>query len=559
MIQSTQRIQRHALLLTLPLIVTASFHSHSQFRPILTEPPTEVLQGELEVRLFGLNIEELQRVNFMPTVPGTLPTLSTSITTVGMDLVPLDRGYRVTEHPYFDYFVSPGKVWVGTDGRNYGSLPFTLVHRWVNCAYNGVVDFAYAEGETSDGKVYINQETCHFLKFNTSGSVQLRYTPRRLESEAEVEAFIAEKQRRLSVQPLTAFTERFGVDANRFLEGLPDGDDLTIAGIYYEGAHYSTACRTRGDDYPHCDHMLFTSFSTAKSAYPSVVLMHLAQQYGLDIYQTRVAELLPEAESSPGEWTAVTFNHLTDMSTGNYNIDLPLADPTPGNFYGLTDTATKLRDALSWKNTRSPGIRFNYQTADTFILAVALDRHLQKIEAGSDSFEYLVDNVYRPLGLSPEVMHTRRTRDDGNNNSGTAFGGMGMFWDRDSIVRLARFLSLEGGKVGDDQLLHPQALAATLFRNNRDLGLNTRMFGNRYNNGMWGAPAHLLHDSLADCPTFVPNMSGLSGVKVFLMPNGLIFYYFNDTQQFPMDSIAVANEVKPFCEPQESAPSSAGD
>ena len=30
------------------------------------------------------------------------------------------------------------------------------------------------------------------------------------------------------------------------------------------------------------------------------------------------------------------------------------------------------------------------------------------------------------------------------------------------------------------------------------------------------------------------------------MPNGLIFYYFNDTQQFPMDSIAVANEVKPF-------------
>ena len=522
--------------------------AEAQFRKSTTLPPKQLLEGEIVALLNELKITEIQRAPFMSPVPQNLPRLSISIKNIDGDLVPLDRGYRVTEHPLFDYFVSPGDAWTGSDGRNYASIPFTLVHRWVNCTFNGVIDFTYTKDSISNARANINQETCHFLKFDAEGDIDVRYVPESLGHDTLVEDYRDEKNSRLPVQSIEEFTKRHAVNFEDFLHGLPDDDDLTLAGVYFEGNHYSTACRTRGDDYPHCNHMLLTSFSTAKSAYPSVLLMQLAQEYGMEVYETKVSELIPETEQSPGDWSSVTFNHLIDMATGNYAIDLPMADPTPGNFYGLTDTATKLRDALSWPNKSKAGTRFNYQTADTYILVVALDRFVREKEKSNDSFSHLVENVYEPLGLSPEVMHTRRTFDDGKYNSGTAFGGMGMFWDRDSIVLLARFLNAGEGKIGSEQVLARQALQATLFHDTADLGMNMRMSGNRYNNGMWGTPAHLFDENLADCTVFVPNMSGLSGVKVFLMPNGLIFYYFNDAQAFPMESISAANAVKPFCE-----------
>ena len=536
-----------ALLSCLLLYATAI---DAQFRVPTDNLPKDVLEGEIVALLNGLQISELQRAPFMPPVPKDLPQLAMSLKFIDGDLVPLNRGYTVTEHPLFDYFASPGKAWRGADGRNYGSIPFTLVHRWVNCSFNGVIDFEYTTNSIENANVHINQETCHFLKFDGHGDVEIRYAPKTIEQDSVVRDYLEQKRSRLSVLPLSAFSERYSVDFQDFLVGLPEDDDLTIAGIYYEGVHYSTSCRTRGDDYPHCDHMLLTSFSTAKSAFPSVVLMHLAQKHGLNVYETKVADYVTETRSAPGDWSTVSFNHVIDMATGNYAIDLPMADPTPGNFYGLTDTKTKLRDALSWPNKSKAGTRFNYQTADTYILSVALDRYIREKDKFHDSFSFLVENIYKPLGLSPEVMHSRRTFDDGKYNSGTAFAGMGMFWDRDSIVRLSRFLSLEEGKIGSEQILHPQALQATLFRDKNDLGMDMRMSGNRYNNGMWGTPAHLIDENLAACAVYVPNMSGLSGVKVLLMPNGLIFYYFNDAQQFPMESIRAANAVAPFCNPQ---------
>jgi hypothetical protein len=44
-------------------------------------------------------------------------------------------------------------------------------------------------------------------------------------------------------------------------------------------------------------------------------------------------------------------------------------------------------------------------------------------------------------------------------------------------------------------------------------------------------------------------MSGLSGVRVFMMPNGLIYYYFNDAQAFPtVEPILAADKLRAFCE-----------
>jgi hypothetical protein len=35
------------------------------------------------------------------------------------------------------------------------------------------------------------------------------------------------------------------------------------------------------------------------------------------------------------------------------------------------------------------------------------------------------------------------------------------------------------------------------------------------------------------CDVWVPFMTGLSGVRIAMLPNDTLFYYFNDAQAFP--------------------------
>ena len=71
--------------------------------------------------------------------------------------------------------------------------------------------------------------------------------------------------------------------------------------------------------------------------------------------------------------------------------------------------------------------------------------------------------------------------------------------------------------------------------------------GYYYNNGTWAFPARLLGEHFP-CEPWVTTMSGLSGIRVIMMPNGLIFYYFNDAEAFPLaGQTEAANQVRPFC------------
>ncbi|MCZ6616711.1 MAG: hypothetical protein O7E57_01160 [Gammaproteobacteria bacterium] len=122
-----------------------------------------------------------------------------------------------------------------------------------------------------------------------------------------------------------------------------------------------------------------------------------------------------------------------------------------------------------------------------------------------------------------------------------------MFWNSDSVVKIARFLALEGGTIDGRQVLHPQALAATMQQDPLDRGLSMNLFGYNYNNGAWAFPARLLGDEYP-CDPWIVVMSGLSGIRVIMMPNGLIFYYFNDSESFPLkEQSKAANQVRPFC------------
>lgn len=515
----------------------------------LDVPATLPLEGTIKVIGTDLVVADVYKDSWLPSTGTTLPVMEFDVITVGRSIVPRPRSLQITTHFLFDYIVSPGKSWSDGD-HNWASLPFTLIHRWVSCTHSGLLKFRFDEFQVDQASIRIDQEICSFHKFDMNGDVQIEFVLNTVDDAENLrQQFLEETENRLATAPFEDFTEKYEVDADDFLNGLPLNDDLAVAGIFYEGVHYRTDCRTRNDPYPYCDHMLLTSFSTAKSVYPPLVLMHLSLNRETPVNDEYVLDYLPEAEDSPGTWDNVTFDHLVDMTSGNFEVDAPLLDPAPGNFYGLIDAAEKLEAALSWENGAEAGTRFIYQTADTYILVTALDRFLQSNDYGyTDSFAFLVDRIYNPLRLSPGVLATRRTDEADQVSTGRAYGGYGLWWDTDSIVKLAKFMLLDDGMVDEEPLVDATLLNATLQRLDSDRGVDTRVGGWRYNNGMWAIPAHDLVADLEDCETWVPNMSGLSGVRVFLMPNGLIFYYFNDAFLFPSQpAISASNRVSSMC------------
>lgn len=550
----SRRLHRSLERLFAPFLVVcltgiASIASDANPYEPLDEPATLAIEGTLKVIGTDLVVADLHKDSWLPSTGTTLPVMEFDVITVDRSVVPSSRTQQITTHFLFDYIVSPGKSW--SDGEhNWVSLPFTLIHRWVNCTHNGLLKFRFDETQIDQASIRIDQETCHFHKFDMNGDVLIEFALKSVDDAEDIrQAFLDEEESRLTTASLEDFTAKYEIDAGDFLNGLPLNDDLAVAGIFYEGVHYRTECRTRNEPYPYCDHMLLTSFSTAKSVYPPLVLMNLSLNRETTVNDEYVSLYLPEAEDSPGIWDNVTFDHLVDMTSGNFEVDSPLLDPAPGNFYGLIDSDEKLEAAMSWENGAEAGTRFVYQTADTFILVTALDRFLQTNAYGySDSFAFVVDRIYKRLQISPAVLGTRRTNEAGQVSTGRAYGGYGMWWDTDSIVKLAKFMLLDDGVVDEEQLVEPRLLNATLQRLASDRGADTRVGGWRYNNGMWAIPAHEFLDELEDCEAWVPNMSGLSGVRVFLMPNGLIFYYFNDALQFPFQSaVSTANNVSALC------------
>ncbi|MDE0645079.1 MAG: serine hydrolase [Gammaproteobacteria bacterium] len=551
---SLQRFQASALVAIAVGLVSLSLNADeaSTYAPLDT-PASLHLEGTIKVIGTDLELDEVHRETWLPSAGTTLPVMEFDVIAVDRSVVPRPRSLQISTHLLFDYIVSPGKSWSDGD-ENWASLPFTLIHRWVNCTHNGILKFRYDDSQIDHASIRIDQETCLFYKFDMSGEVQIDFALREVDDKEQLrEEFLIETEGRLPTATFDDFTAMYEVDAEDFLGGLPLDDDLSVAGIFYEGVHYRTECRTRSEPYPYCDHMLLTSFSTAKSVYPPLALMHLSLNRQPPVNDEKVIDYLPETSDSPGSWDNVTFDHLVDMASGNFDVDLQEFDPAPGNFYGLIDAAEKLEAALSWENGAEAGTRFVYQTSDTYILATALDRFLRINGYGySDSFAFVVDRIYRPLGLSPAVLGTHRTYEADQPNTGRAYGGYGLWWDTDSIVKLARFMLLDDGTVNDEQLVDPTLLNATLQRLDSDRGIDTPILGMRYNNGMWAIPAHELVEDLEDCETWVPNMSGLSGIRVFLMPNGMIVYYFNDVQLFPSrQAISSSNQVRSLCDDLE--------
>jgi Beta-lactamase len=511
-----------------------------------------------------------------------LPAFSYQFVQSGSYLVPAKQGLAITGSPSWNYILGPGRVWREADDDGYmrASLPFALVQRNQNCVHNGAMTFLFSRTKTprvSNVYYQITQETCYPMKFDLWGIARATYTPATVPGSVDLKANRrAEILNRIPRKPfatLAAAAPGSAVDLSAFAKSYRRPEDLTTYGVVFNGINYTSGCPTRSGEYAFCDDMPLPSYSIAKSAFAGVALMRLGQLYGPKVYGERVKDHVRQPIIQ-GNWEATTFNNVSDMASGNYNLPGYEADedsPATDTFLIEEGRDAKLVDAFAFsQNVASPGTRWVYQSAATYILTQAMNDYL-KTRRGPDAdiFDLVRDDVFKPLHLSAGALTTIRTD---NSPDGAPTGYYGLFLTRDDVAKIGGFLNAGAGVIDGASVLEPRRLKESLFRSENAENVGVPVLGGgvasalgpqklgsgalaapnsrRYGHGFWGKHVTPVEFPEYPCDFWVSLMAGYGGNIVAMLPNGATFYVFSDGREFPwVDAAAEIAKLAPMCRP----------
>ncbi|MCQ3828710.1 choice-of-anchor D domain-containing protein [Microbulbifer elongatus] len=516
--------------------------------------PTNQFEGSLELfgeasgGAFDEHKDTFRYTGSQDATRKHLPEFDFEFVQTGSHIVPKQRGSIPSNHPEWEYVLTPGRVWNENSDAGYSrvALPFALQQKNANCMHNGVMSFLFKDdGSVSDVAYQIASETCLYYQFDMWGQLSASYTPQSVgNSAALVSDYQAEVAARMPSKPLSALAQDYpGTDYTAF--ATPNGKDplaISLVGFVIDGTHYVGGCSTRQGTYPYCESLVVPSYSSAKSVFAGGALMRLEQKYPGTFNQS-IGSYISECNTN-GNWNDVTFGNALDMGTGNYKLASYMSDEGASHTNDLflpEDHASKINySCTEYPRKATPGTKWVYHTSDTYILGTAMNAYLQGIEgSSSDIFtDILLDEVLAPLGVSPTAEFTRRTYDSVQQ----PFAGWGLMWLRDDVAKIGAFLADDNQSV-----LHQGQLDAALQRDSSDRGLEP-LTDYKYNNGFW---AHEVSSDMSGCSNllWLPFMSGYGGISVLILPNNSVYYYFGDDDEYLwMDAAQEAHAIRSLCQ-----------
>lgn len=554
--------------------------------PVNAAAATEAFEGTLSLTDLENSGSFVQLSDIFEIIPEGdspwkhLPEFSYQFVESGEYLIPAQQGLTITGSPAWNYILGPGRVWRETSDEGYmrASLSFALVQRNQNCVHNGEMTFLYSNSKTpriSNVYFQITQETCYPMKFNLWGMAAARYAPAQVPHDAELRSnHAAEISNRLPTKPFNALTADFpsaGIHLAAISAAYKHPEDITTYGVVIHGINYTSGCPTRSGEYAFCSEMRLPSYSIAKSVFAGVALMRLGQIYGSGVYSELIANYIPKPFIR-GHWETTTFNNVSDMATGNCNLDGYEADedsPAMDRFLVDESLEAKLADAFAFtKNSAPPGTKWVYQSSATFILTQAMNAYAkQKLGNHADIFDLVRDDVYKPLHISAGGLTTIRT---GNSPSGAPSGYYGLFFIQDDVAKIGAFLNNAEGQIDGKHVLEPGRLNEALFRSANAAmigvpilgdssasalgppklgpGSSTAQNSRRYAHGFWGKRITPGEFPEYKCNFWVSLMAGYGGNIVALLPNGATFYIFSDGKEFPwVDAVHEIAGLAPMC------------
>jgi hypothetical protein len=483
-----------------------------------------------------------------------LPDLSIDFVQSGQHIIPTNRALQLSEHANWDYIVGVGDIWQELEDGDYSriSMPFTLAEKNQNCVHNGALTFLVNEqGKTTNFYYQISSETCLYYKADMWGKGLVAYTEKDLAGANKVvDEYRVEQKNRISTQPLSHLKQQYpninldDITLSNSISAL----DLSSVGVILNDQHYVSDCLTRFGSYPFCSQLILPSYSTAKSIFASVAMMYLEKIYPT-IFQQKISDWVKECKEE--KWQSVTFAHLLNMSTGNYESTEHSVDEGASHsqiFFKAKTHREKLEYSCGQFAHQMPaGNTFVYHTSDTYLLGSALNNFLNAQlkeldpQATTSIFEHVfVEKLWPLLKLSPAAFTTQKTTDERQQ----AFTGYGLFFTRDDIAKLTQFLTVQTNY--QDGYLFSQRLHKTLQRSLTGEELSTQYEFIRYTNSFW---KQNVSDYLScENATWLPYMSGYGGIAIVLAKHNIQYYYFSDSNQHNWrEAIKELNKITPLC------------
>jgi CubicO group peptidase (beta-lactamase class C family) len=196
-------------------------------------------------------------------------------------------------------------------------------------------------------------------------------------------------------------------------------------------------------------------------------LLRLAQKYGDGVFDLRIKDYVDIASNHDG-WSNVTFGDTLNMAAG-------IGDIVPRRVSSYVEedstalavriieaqtTNEKLKLIAAFGNYPwGPGEVFRYRTSDTFVLAVAMDRFIKKMEGpDTDLWGLITREVLQPIGIVRiPVLHTKEP----NGARGIPKLEGGMLPNLDEVAKLVKLLR-NGGRHQGKQILSATKLAEAL-------------------------------------------------------------------------------------------------
>jgi CubicO group peptidase (beta-lactamase class C family) len=513
-------------------------------------------EGTLVVPEFLMHTtyEETDSVNPWDYFPGfTLDFL-----THGNQLFPVSREivHKFSDRSYWRIIISPGTVWYEPDdnGMSRASFPFTLVHERFNATHNGLATFVYDETQVSSFFLQVTQETDPISPGDFWGVTTMDYKPHSIRNKKLLETQFAEEvQSQIPILPFSVLGKN--VDA-KLLETFTAGiehEEISATGLIWNDTLYLQPCYTRHGDYPYGRYMRHAAYSLTKAMGALIALLRLAEKYGEDVFNLKVADYVTIKAAHDG-WKAVTFADALNMATGvgdympeRIDPNVMQGDEDQPKFFSFLRARSrqeKMEISFSYGDYPwGPGTVARYNSINTFILSAAMDAFLKSKEgSNADIWDLVLTEVFKPIGIfHAPIMRT--IEPDGSK--GLPIFGYGLYPNVDDLAKLSILLQ-NGGRHRGRQLLHSGRLAEALCRTNVT-GLPT---GERDEYGE--VTYYLAFNNLPfRCKDGrvrrIPVSTGFGGNHWVLLPNGITTFRFCDANKYGVGSmIDVAEALYPF-------------
>ncbi len=505
--------------------------------------------------------------------PRRFPAVALSFVTDRGDLVPATQdvvraGSSAQGRSFWDIIVQPGRVWSvpGDDGWSRAAFPFALVNSREGESHNGLAVFLYRNGKVSNLRFQVVQQTAPFYvkdHFTAAGQAPARFRPLQgVDRQGLLQHYAAALADAVPIARWDELGAKVGADKLDGFDGDTAVSDIVLSGLDDRGIFYLHRCASAdpaAGPLPWCDRARFGVWSATKALANATALLRLAQKYGPEVFDLKIADYVPQAARSAA-WRGVRFGDAINMATGigdgsakrdPNDINDGYVGPHYADWYEARSLADKIAAVIrtSHRYPWRPGDVARYRDQDMFMLGVALDGFLKSKEGPqADLWSMLEREVFGPIGIHDAPINRTIERGGKPGHPLMAFGYYATIGD---LVKIARLYQSGGAKGGVQLLYRPRIEALLAGTTPRGLPTGEQLhFGETtYFNAFWEAR----YDSPEGCRLFIPRMLGWGGNMVALMPGGLTgirLAHADSDDAAAVDTTGmavVANRLVPFC------------